>query len=185
MLAGHVGKPGVEPPEVILTDIPGKALQVDLLVYPEDTYLVVDPYATLDEPEMPVADIVAAAEATLPRTLGEILPTRPNGVEAKQVLRLVLLDFNRGRSCGAGLVEQTLRRVIREGTQLRALKLGFDRFELLESCITAYRVLSFICREVARLELSGGLPPKTLIFSLQHPAALRRYQVALENLPNR
>jgi hypothetical protein len=174
-----------ERPELILTDTPGEALQVDVLVYPEDTYLVVDPYSPLEEPKESAAELIAEVQAALPRPLGEILPARAAGVEALRVLRLVLLDFNQRRPCGAGLVAETLRRVIREGARLQARDLGLDRFELLGCSISAYGVLSSMCGEVERLELSGGLPPKKLIFSLHQPAALRRYQMALANLPER
>jgi hypothetical protein len=36
---------------------------------------------------------------------------------------------------------------------------------------------------VKKLETAGSFPPTTFIFSIHQQAALRRYQVALANLP--
>jgi len=168
--------------EIILTDTPGEQLHVDVLAYPEDRYLVVDPYSPLEEPQTSVAELIARAETTLPRPLGEILPAPTRGVEAKRLLRLILLDFNQSCPCRADLVEKTLRQLIHEGAQLKAGHLALDRFELLKPCISAYRVLSCLDREVGRLESSGSLPPKKLIFSARQPALLRQYELALANL---
>jgi hypothetical protein len=66
---------------------------------------------------------------------------------------------------------------------LEIQSLGLDRFELLEPCITAFRVLSCLCDQVKNLEAAGSLPPITFIFAIHQQAALRRYQVALANLP--
>lgn len=172
-------------PEIILTEIPGEHLEVDVLAYPEDTYLVVDPYSPLEEPATPAAELVVEAEARLPRSVGEILPARLPGVAATRVMRLVLLDFSQPCPCQGHLVEETLRRLIGEGAQLGARHLGLDRFELLEPCISAYRLLSCLLREIARVQDSGRPPPESLTFALHRPAALRHYQVALANLPGR
>jgi hypothetical protein len=56
---------------------------------------------------------------------------------------------------------------------------------LLEPYISAYRIISCLLGETARLASSGVLPPDTLTFALHHPAALRHYQVAVANLPGR
>jgi hypothetical protein len=170
-------------PEIILTDVRGEHLGVDLLAYPEDTYLVVDPYSPLDDPATPAAQLVVEAEATLPRSMGEILPARLPGVTATRVVRLVLLDFNQPCPCRGHVVEETLRRLIREGAQLGTRHLGLDRFELLEPCISAYRLLSCLLREMERLGDSGLPPPERLTFALHRRAALRHYEVALANLP--
>jgi len=172
-------------PEIILTDSPGEHLQVDALVYPEDTYLVVDPYSPVHAMETPFSDLVAEAEAILPRPVGEIIPACVPEVAAARVFRLVLLDFDEPRPCRNRVVEKTLRRLIRQMADLGLRHLGLDRFELLEPCISAYRLLSCLLRETARLDSSGVLPPDTLTFALHHPAALRHYQVALAHLPGR
>jgi hypothetical protein len=170
-------------PGIILTDIPGEHLEVDLLAYPEDTYLVVDPYSALDDPAIPAAQVLVEAEAILPRSMGEILPARFPGVAATTVVRLVLLDFGQPCPCQGHVVEESLRRLLREGAQLGARHLGLDRFELLEPCISAYRVLSCLFREMERLGDSGPPPPERLSFALRRRATLRHYEVALANLP--
>ena len=173
------------PPEIILTDTPGELLQVDALAYPEDTYLVVDPYSPLRAMETPFSNVVAEAEAILPRPVGEIISAGVPEVAAARLFRLVLLDLNESRPCRSRVVETTLRRLIREVADLGARHLGLDRFELLEPCISAYRLIFCLLDETARLDSSGALPPDILTFALHHPAALRHYQVALAHLPGR
>jgi hypothetical protein len=171
-------------PEIVLTDIRGEHLQVDLLAYPEDTYLVVDPYSPLDDPGIPAAELIVKAETIVPRSVGEILPARLPEVAATRVVRLVLLDFGQPCPCQGHVVEETLRRLIEEGARLGTRHLGLDRFELLEPCISAYRLLSCLLREIERLGDSGLPPPERLTFALHQRAALRHYQVALANLPS-
>jgi hypothetical protein len=170
-------------PEIILTDKLGKLLEVDALAYPEDTNLIVDPYSDLEEPEASMAEIVANGEATLPRPLGEIISAQAIGLSATWLFRLVLLDFKGQHHCKAETVEETLRQLIWHLAPLEIQSLGLDRFELLEPCITAFRVLSCLCDQVKKLETAGSFPPMTFIFSIHQEAALRRYQVALANLP--
>jgi hypothetical protein len=172
-------------PEIILTDTPGELLQVDALAYPEDTYLVVDPYSPLRAVETPFSNLVAEAEAILPRPVGEIIPVCIPEVAAARVFQLVLLDLNEPRPCRSRVVEKTLRRLIREAADLGVRHLGLDRFELLEPCISAYRLISCLLGETARLASSGVLPPDALTFALHHPAALRHYEVAVAHLPGR
>lgn len=173
-------------PEIILTDTPGEQLQADALAYPEDTFLVVDPYSPVRAMEVPFSNLVAEAEAMLPRPVGEIIPACVPEVAAARVFRLVLLDFNEPRPCRRSrVVEKTLRRLIREVADLGVRHLGLDRFELLEPCISAYRLLSCVLRETTRLDSSGVLPPDTITFALHRQAALRHYKVALAHLPGR
>ncbi|MFP3870014.1 MAG: hypothetical protein ACLFVT_03920 [Syntrophobacteria bacterium] len=172
-----------ERPQIILTDTSGELLEVDVLAYPEDTYLVVDPYATVEDPGTSMENLVARAESTLPRPLGEITAAPARGMGARWLVRLVLLDFHRRWPCRAKIVEETLKQLIWQGTRLGARYLGLDRFELLEACISAYRVLSCLCHEVMKVKAGGGSPPIKLIFSIQQPSALRHYQMALANLP--
>ena len=170
-------------PEIILTDREGELLEVDALAYPEDTNLIVDPYTALEEPDATINGLIAEAESMLPRPLGEIITARAKGMNAAWLLRLVLLDFDRHGHCRAKTVEETLRKLIWSVADMKIQRLGLDRFELLESCISAYRVLSCLCDQMKNLETLGISPPTTLIFSIQQPGALRHYQVALANLP--
>jgi hypothetical protein len=170
-------------PEIILTDQEGKLLEVEALAYPEDINLIVDPYSDLEEPEASMAEVVANAEATLPRPLGEIISAQAVGLNATWLFRLVLLDFKGQHHCKAETVEETLRKLIWQMAPLEIQSLGLDRFELLEPCITAFRVLSCLCEQVKKLETAGSFPPTRIIFWLHQEATLRRYQVALDNLP--
>ena len=63
-------------PEIILTDEGGELLEVDVLAYPEDKHLIVDPYTVLHEQQASMGELIAQAEATLPRPLGEIIPAQ-------------------------------------------------------------------------------------------------------------
>ena len=169
-------------PEIILTDQEGALLEVDALAYPEDTNLIVDPYAVLEEQQATMGELIARAEATLPRPLGEIITAQSKGLSATWLYRLVLLDFDQQQHCRAETVEETLRRLIWQIASLKVDALGLDRFELLEPCISAYRVMSCLCDQVTRIEAAGSRPPSTLIFSIHQDAAMRRYQLALANL---
>ena len=169
-------------PEIILTDQEGALLEVDALAYPEDTNLIVDPYAVLEEQQATMGELIARAEATLPRPLGEIITAQSKGLSATWLYRLVLLDFDQQQHCRAETVEETLRRLIWQIASLKVDALGLDRFELLEPCISAYRVMSCLCDQVTRIEAAGSRPPTTLIFSIHQDAAMRRYQLALANL---
>ena len=171
------------PPEIILTDKAGRLLEVDALAYPEDTHLIVDPYTDLEEPTASMNGLIAEAESTLPRPLGEITAVRAKGMNAAWLLRLVLLDLDRQHLCRAKMVEQTLSKLVWQVADMKIQRLGLDRFELLESCISAYRVLSCLCKQMKNVAAVGSSTPTTLIFSIQQPGALRHYQVALANLP--
>jgi hypothetical protein len=169
-------------PEVILTDKEGAILEVDALAYPEDKNLIVDPYAVLEEQQDTMGELIARAESTLPRPLGEIIPAQAKALSATWLYRLVLLDFDKRPHCRAETVEETLRQLIWQVATLKVHRLGLDRFELLEPCISAYRVMSCLCDQVTKLEAAGSSPPTSLIFSIHQDAAMRRYQLALANL---
>ena len=169
-------------PEVILTDKEGAILEVDALAYPEDKNLIVDPYAVLEEQQDTMGELIARAESTLPRPLGEIIPAQAKALSATWLYPLVLLDFDKRPHCRAETVEETLRQLIWQVASLKVHRLGLDRFELLEPCISAYRVMSCLCDQVTKLEAAGSSPPTSLIFSIHQDAAMRRYQLALANL---
>jgi hypothetical protein len=171
-----------ERPEIILTDQEGALLEVDALAYPEDTNLIVDPYAVLEEQQATMGELIAQAEATLPRPLGEIIPAQAKGLKATWLYRLVLLDFDQQKHCRAETVEETLRQFIWQVASLKVDTLGLDRFELLEPCMSAYRIMSCLCDQVIKIEAAGSSPPTTLIFAIHQNAAMRRYQLALANL---
>ena len=169
-------------PEIILTDQEGALLEVDALAYPEDKNLIVDPYAVLEEQQATMGELLARAEATLPRSLGEIIPAQAEGLSATRLYRLVLLDFDQQKHCRAETVEETLRQFIWQAASLKVVSLGLDRFELLEPCISAYRIMSCLCDQATKIEAAGSSPPTTLIFSIHEDAAMRRYELALANL---
>ena len=169
--------------EIIIADTGGEFLEVDALAYPEDTNLIVDPYSVLEEPDATMNDLVAVAENTLPRPLGEIITAKAKSMNATWLFRLVLLDFDRQDYCQAKTVEETLRQLLWQAALMKIKSLGLDRFELLEPCISAYRVLSCLCNQMENIEAAGNSPPPRLVFSIQQPGALRHYQMALTNLP--
>jgi hypothetical protein len=168
--------------EIIFTDQEGALLEVDALAYPEDTNLIVDPYAVLEEQQATMGELIARADATLPRPLGEIISAQAKGLIATRLYRLVLLDFDQQKHCRAETVEETLRQLIWQAASLKIASLGLDRFDLLEPCISAYRIISCLCDQVTKIEAAGSSPPTTLIFSIQQDAAMRRYELALANL---
>ncbi|MCG6980549.1 MAG: hypothetical protein LJE88_03990 [Deltaproteobacteria bacterium] len=169
-------------PEIILTDDDGALLEVEALAYPEDKNLIVDPYAVLEEQQASMGELISQAEVSLPRPLGEIIPAQAKNLGANWLYRLVLLDFDKQPHCRTETVEETLRQLIWQVASLNVHRLGLDRFELLEPCMSAYRVISCLCDQVTKLEAAGSSPPTSLIFSIHQDAAMRRYQLAVENL---
>ena len=169
--------------EIIIADAAGEFLEVDALAYPEDTHLIVDPYSDLEEPDATLSDLIAVAKNTLPRPLGEIITAKANNMSATWLLRLVLLDFDRQKHCRARIVEETLRELMWQVAHMKVRLLGLDRFELLEPCISAYRVVSCLRKQIRNISTAGIIPPTSVIFSIQQPGALRHYQVALAHLP--
>ena len=169
-------------PEIVITEKEGSLLEVDALAYPEDKNLIVDPYAVLEEQPATMGEMFAQAEATLPRPLGEIISAQAKGLGATYLYRLVLLDFDRQPHCRAETVEETLRKLVWRVASLKVQRLALDRFELLEPCISPYRVMSCLCDQVTKLEAAGISSPTFLIFSIHQDAAMRRYQLALANL---
>lgn len=170
-------------PEIILTDKAGELLEVEALAYPEDIHLIVDPYAVLEESDGSMDELMAKAEATLPRPLGEIITAKAPALRSTWLFRLVLLNFDQQHKCQAKTVEETLRQLLWQVTHLNVRRLGLDRFELLEPCISAYKILSCLCDQATNLKAAGSSPPSAFVFSLQQQAALRHYQLALDNLP--
>ena len=148
-------------PEIILTDREGALLEVEALAYPEDKNLIVDPYAVLEEQQASMDELIAGAEATLPRPLGEIIPAQAKGLSATWLYRLVLLDFDKQPHCRAETVEETLRQLICQVASLKVHRLGLDRFELLEPCISSYRVMFCLYDQVTKLGAAASSPPTT------------------------
>jgi len=169
-------------PEIVITEKEGALLEVDALAYPEDKNLIVDPYAALEEQPATMGELIAQANATIPRPLGEIISAQAKGLGAAWLYRLVLLDFDKQPHCRAETVEKTLRQLVWRLASLKVQRLALDRFELLEPCISPYRVMSCLCDQVTKLEAAGSSPPTFLIFSIHQDAAMRRYQLALANL---
>ena len=156
----------------------GSGLEVDVLIYPEDTHLVVDPYSPVLTPEEEFSEIIERAGSTLPCSVGEVLVGNPVSVRAELLLGIVLMDYEREHPA---LTAKEFRGGMgRLGASLAALEpesLGFDRFELVERWLSAARILS------ALLESVGGISSlRRVCFSFAEEACIKRFRIAAENL---
>jgi len=159
-------------------------LPVDLIAYPEDAYLVVDPYAEM----MPTVEswfqLVLEAQHSLPRPLGEVALCRPIAVKARHLMRMVVLDFERLPPLRVRILEGALQEMFRQAARLGARSICLDRFELLEHSISAFKLLKMAVQAYRRAfapsvianELDG------IILTLTPGPCWRRFEMAVSHL---
>jgi hypothetical protein len=160
-----------------------RRLPVDLGVYPEDAYLVVDPYAEMAETIESWFKVVLDAQNNLPRPLGEVSLCRPIAVRARYVLRMVVLDFENLPAIRSHVLEAALLEAFRQAARLGVQSLCLDRFELLEGGLSAYKLLKMVVRCWARAFANtsdNGF--EAIIVTLSPGPCWRRFEMAMGHL---
>jgi hypothetical protein len=158
-------------------------LPVDLIVYPEDSYLVVDPYAEMSQAIDSWAKVALDAHHRLPRPLGEVSLCRPAALVARYVLRMVVLDFESLPAVRLEVLETALLEAFRQAVRLGAQSLCLDRFELLEGSLSAYKLLKMVVRCWNKVFLNAtGRDLETIVLTLTPGPCWRRFEMAIVHL---
>jgi hypothetical protein len=158
-------------------------LPVDLIVYPEDAYLVVDPYAEMCQAIDSWLKVALDAQHRLPRPLGEVSLCRPASLAARYVLRMVVLDFESLPAVRTEVLETALLEAFRQGVRLGVQSLCLDRFELLESSLSAYKLLKLVVRCWNKVFSNAmGREPEAIVVTLTPGPCWRRFEMALAHL---
>jgi len=159
-------------------------LPVDLIAYPEDAYLVVDPYAEM----MPTVEswfqLVLEAQHSLPRPLGEVALCRPIAVQAKHLMRMVVLDFERLPPLRVEILDGALQEMFRQAARLGVRSICLDRFDLLEHSVSAFRLLKMAAQAYRRAFSNNTTPsePDGIILTLTPGPCWRRFEMAVSHL---
>jgi hypothetical protein len=168
---------------ILLSQQEACGLSVDLVAYPEDTYLVVDPYSGMGQTPSSWLKVVQEAQHKLPRPLGEVLLYRSPSVLARYLVRMVVMDFENAPTVRAEVLETALQDVFRQACWLGLRSLCLDRVELLENSLSAYRLLKMI-----RSCCDGAAPPGTglglqsIVLTLTPGPCWRRFEMAFCHL---
>jgi len=93
-------------------------LPVDLIAYPEDSYLVVDPYAELMPSVESWFQVLLEAQHSLPRPLGEVALSHPIAVQARYLIRMVVLDFENLPPLSSETLEGAFHEMYRQAARL-------------------------------------------------------------------
>lgn len=159
-------------------------LPVDLIAYPEDAYLVVDPYTEM----MPTVEswfqVLLAAQHALPRPLGEVALCRPIAVQAKHLMRMVVLDFEDLPPLRPKILEQALQEMFRQALRLGVRSVCLDRFDLLEGNVSAFKLLQMAVRAWHRAfaNTAAGNGFEAIILTLAPGPCWRRFEMAVNHM---
>ena len=168
---------------ILLSQQDACGLAVDLLAYPEDTYLVVDPYSGMGQTPSSWFKVLQEAQHKLPRPVGEVFLYRSPSVLARYLVRMVVLDFENSPAVRAEVLETTLQDVFRQASWLGLRSLCLDRMELLENSLSAYRLLKIIrdcCDGAASHGTGNGF--QSIVLTLTPGPCWRRFEMAFCHL---
>jgi hypothetical protein len=159
-------------------------LPVDLIAYPEDAYLVVDPYAELMPSVESWLQVLLEAQHSLPRPLGEVTLCRPIAVQARYLVRMVVLDFETLPPLRTLALEGALQEMFRHAARLGVRSVCLDRFDLLERNISAFKLLKMVLRgwrnAFANSDAENGF--KDIVVTLAPGPCWRRFEMAVSHL---
>jgi hypothetical protein len=168
---------------ILLSQQEACGLAVDLVAYPEDTYLVVDPYSGPGQTPSSWFKALQDAQHKLPRPLGEVFLYRSSSVLARYLVRMVVLDFEKPPAVRTEVLETALQDVFRQASWLGLRSLCLDRMELLENSLSAYRLLKIIrecCTGAAPNGAGNGL--RSIVLTLTPGPCWRRFEMAFCHL---
>jgi hypothetical protein len=178
-----ITQPAQAAASILLSQQEACGLSVDLVAYPEDTYLVVDPYSGVGQTPSSWFKMAQEAQDKLPRPLGELFLHRSPLVLARYLVRMVVLDFEYTPAVRAEVLEAALQDLFRQASWLGLRSLCLDRLELLENSLSAYRLLKMIrdcCDGAARHGTGYGL--QSIILTLTPGPCWRRFEMAFCHL---
>jgi hypothetical protein len=159
-------------------------LPVDLIAYPEDSYLVVDPYAELMPSVESWFQVLLEAQHSLPRPLGEVALSRAIAVQARYLIRMVVLDFENLPPLRTTILEGALHEMFRHAARLGVRSVCLDRFELLERNISAFKLLKMVLNGWRNAFASSTAENdfEGIIVTLTPGPCWRRFEMAVSHL---
>ena len=107
-------------PEIQLRVQDASEVSVDILVYPEDRYLIVDPYSSIAPPKEDRTSLVNYAIWSLPRRLGEVIVSKGESIKANYLMKMVVVDFEAIPQVQTSVFEEAIKEVFRKAGILKA-----------------------------------------------------------------
>lgn len=169
-------------PEIQLRVQDGSDIRADVLAYPEDKYLIVDPYSSITAPEEGSSSIINYAMWSLPRRLGEVMVSKGEDIRADYLMRMVVIDFEAIHHVQVTVLEEAVREVFRKASILRSKSICFDRLDLIERHHSAFKIVSTLVRLLIPFQLQTANRIKLLVFNFEEGPSLRRFEIACGNL---
>lgn len=167
----------VRPPVHLLVG-DGALLDVDVLAYPEDTFLIMDPYSEIGEVKESFGELMAKAEANLPRVAGEVLLNRrTDHVAAGCLALMVLFNLDFDPPLGEAALMESGENLARTLSEMGPESLCFDRFEMLTRWLSEAKIMKGLLGPLA------GLKSLTRVyFNLKNVVQAKRFRMAHDNL---
>jgi len=169
-------------PEIQLRVQDASEVSVDILVYPEDRYLIVDPYSSIAPPKEDRTSLVNYAIWSLPRRLGEVIVSKGESIKANYLMKMVVVDFEAIPQVQTSVFEEAIKEVFKKAGILKARSICFDRLDLVERYHSAYKVMSTLVRLLVPFQLQAASRIKLFVLTFNDGPVLRRFEIACSNL---
>lgn len=165
-------------PRVHLLVGEGGLLPVDVLAYPEDTFLIMDPYSEIRAPKESWGELMVQAEATLPRSPGEVLINpRADYVTAQNLALMVVFNLDVDPPLGERALRESGEKLAQALLDIRPGSLCFDRFEMLTRWLSEAKIIKGLLGPLGPV---GSL--NRIYFNLKSLVQAKRFRMAYENL---
>ncbi len=169
-------------PEIQLRVQDPTEIDTDILVYPEDRYLIVDPYSSITAPRESATSLVNYAMWSLPRRLGEVIVSKGDSIRASYLMKMVVVDFEAIPQVQVSVFEEAVKEVFRKAAILKAKSICFDRLDLVERYHSAYKVVNTLVRSVVPFQLQAASRIGLFVLTFTEGPVLRRFEIACSNL---
>ncbi len=157
-------------------------IPADILVYPEDRYLIVDPYSSITSPRENGTSLINYAMWSLPRRLGEVIVSKGESIKADYLMKMVVVDFEAIPQVQASVFEEAVREVFRKAGILKARSICFDRLDLVERYHSAYKVVNTLIKLLVPFQLQASSRINLFVLTFPEGPVLRRFEIACSNL---
>ncbi len=169
-------------PEIELLVEDASRIPADILVYPEDKYLIVDPYSPVAAPKENSTSILKYAMWSLPRRLGEVMVSKGDAILAKYLMKMIIIDFEAIPQVQGAVFEEAIKEVFRKASILHAKSICFDRLDIVERYHSAYRVISTLVRLLLPFQLQAASRVESFVLNFEEGPVLRRFEIACSHL---
>ncbi len=169
-------------PEIQLRVQDASEIPTDILVYPEDRYLIVDPYSSISPTKEDSNSLINYAMWSLPRRLGEVIVSKGESIKANYLMKMVVVDFEAIPQVQASVFEEAVKEVFRKAGILKARSICFDRLDLVERYHSAYKVVATLVRLLVPFQLQAASRINLFVLTFSEGPVLRRFEIACSNL---